>query len=176
MHTYTRVCLCVLDHVQLFVTPQAVACQALLFMGLSQQEYWSGLPFSPLWLSQQGSPYTHTHTNYILWIIFHKILSSALHKMKRNVFIMYILTLFHRAQAYIFLVTFIVFIYIFMQNLFTFSKTLLISCRNEFQGLIICTYLLKFVFLIDWGSFQLFPTCFFETKLYFNGNPHRMKI
>ena len=46
--THTHVWLCVLDHVQLFVTPQAVACQALLFMGLSQQEYWSGLPFSPL--------------------------------------------------------------------------------------------------------------------------------
>ena len=30
-----------------FVNLWTVACQALLFMGLSQQEYWSGLPFPP---------------------------------------------------------------------------------------------------------------------------------
>ena len=33
--------------VQLFVTPRTVAHQALLPMGFSRQEYWSGLPFSP---------------------------------------------------------------------------------------------------------------------------------
>ena len=47
MYRCTQVCLCVLSHVQLFVTPQAVACQAPLSMELSPQEYWSGLPFSP---------------------------------------------------------------------------------------------------------------------------------
>ena len=31
-------------HVQLFVTPWTVACQAPLSMGFSRQEYWSGLP------------------------------------------------------------------------------------------------------------------------------------
>ena len=31
--------------IQLFVTPWTVACQALLSMGFSRQEYWSGLPF-----------------------------------------------------------------------------------------------------------------------------------
>ena len=40
--------ICVCAHslccVQLFVSPQTVACQAPLFMGLSKQEYWSGLP------------------------------------------------------------------------------------------------------------------------------------
>ena len=39
----------VLSHfsrVQLFATPGTVACQALLSMGFSRQEYWSGLPFS----------------------------------------------------------------------------------------------------------------------------------
>ena len=30
-----------------FVTPWTVACQAPLSMDFSQQEYWSGLPFSP---------------------------------------------------------------------------------------------------------------------------------
>ena len=30
-----------------FVTPWTAACQAPLFMGLSRQEYWSGLPFPP---------------------------------------------------------------------------------------------------------------------------------
>ena len=30
-----------------FATPWTVACQAPLFMGLCQQEYWSCLPFPP---------------------------------------------------------------------------------------------------------------------------------
>ena len=38
-----------LSCVWLFVTPWTVACQAPLSMGLSQQEYWSGLPFPPPW-------------------------------------------------------------------------------------------------------------------------------
>ena len=37
--------LCMLSCVQLFVTPWAVDHQAPLSMGLSRQEYWSGLPF-----------------------------------------------------------------------------------------------------------------------------------
>ena len=41
------VCVCMLSHVQLFVTPGTVAHQAPLSMGLSRQEYWSGLPFPP---------------------------------------------------------------------------------------------------------------------------------
>ena len=36
-----------LSCVWLLATPWTVAHQALLSMGLSQQEYWSGLPFSP---------------------------------------------------------------------------------------------------------------------------------
>ena len=36
-----------LSRVWLFVTPCAVARQAPLFMGLSRQEYWSGLPCPP---------------------------------------------------------------------------------------------------------------------------------
>ena len=47
MYICTQVCLCALSHVQLFVTPQPVACQAPLSMELSQQEYWSGLPLPP---------------------------------------------------------------------------------------------------------------------------------
>ena len=37
----------VFSHVQLFATPWTVVHQALLSMGLSQQEYWNGLPFPP---------------------------------------------------------------------------------------------------------------------------------
>ena len=33
--------------VRLFATPWTVALQALLSMGFSRQEYWSGLPCSP---------------------------------------------------------------------------------------------------------------------------------
>ena len=36
------------SHVQLFVTPWTVACQAPLSMGFSRQEYCSGLPFPSL--------------------------------------------------------------------------------------------------------------------------------
>ena len=42
-------------HVQLFVTLLTVTCEASLSMGLSGQEYWSGLPFpSPGDLSNPG--------------------------------------------------------------------------------------------------------------------------
>ena len=34
-----------LSGVQLFATPWTVAYQAPLFMGLSSQDHWSGLPF-----------------------------------------------------------------------------------------------------------------------------------
>ena len=36
-----------LSHARLFVTSGTVAYQALLSMGFSRQEYWSGLPFPP---------------------------------------------------------------------------------------------------------------------------------
>ena len=36
-----------LSHVHFFATPWAVARQALLSMGFSMYEYWSGLPFPP---------------------------------------------------------------------------------------------------------------------------------
>ena len=36
-----------LSHVLFFATLWIIACQALLSMGFSRQEYWSGLPFSP---------------------------------------------------------------------------------------------------------------------------------
>ena len=39
--------LCVLSHVQLFVTPWTVARQAPLSTGFPTQEYWSGFPFPP---------------------------------------------------------------------------------------------------------------------------------
>ena len=40
-------CVCMLSYVQLFVTPGTEACQAPLSMGLSRQEYWSGLSCPP---------------------------------------------------------------------------------------------------------------------------------
>ena len=41
------VCVCVLNHVRLFVTPQTVAHQAPLSMGFPRQEYWSRVPCPP---------------------------------------------------------------------------------------------------------------------------------
>ena len=43
LRAYVRACC----HVWLFATPWTVACQALLCMGFSRQEYWSGLPCPP---------------------------------------------------------------------------------------------------------------------------------
>ena len=40
-------CVCMLSHVQLFVTPQTVAHQAHLCKGFPRQEYWSGFPCPP---------------------------------------------------------------------------------------------------------------------------------
>ena len=37
-----------LSHVQLSATPWTISCQTLLSMGLSRQEYWSVLLFTPL--------------------------------------------------------------------------------------------------------------------------------
>ena len=45
-----HVCVCLLSRfsrVQLFATLWTVACQVSLSMGLSRQEYWSGLPSPP---------------------------------------------------------------------------------------------------------------------------------
>ena len=39
--------MCVLSHGPLFVTLWTVACQVLLSMGFSRQEYWSGFSCSP---------------------------------------------------------------------------------------------------------------------------------
>ena len=48
-------CACMLNSVQLLSTPQTVACQVPLSMGLPRQEYWSGLPFpSPRDLPNPG--------------------------------------------------------------------------------------------------------------------------
>ena len=59
--TFDCVCVCMyahaylLSHVQLFVTPWTIACQAPLPMEFSRQAYWSGLPFpSPGDLSDPG--------------------------------------------------------------------------------------------------------------------------
>ena len=46
-HNILTKCMCMLSHLQLFVTPWPVAHQAPLFMEFSRQQYWSGLPFPP---------------------------------------------------------------------------------------------------------------------------------
>ena len=38
---------CGAKSLQLYSTSWTVACHALLFMGFSRQEFWSGLPFPP---------------------------------------------------------------------------------------------------------------------------------
>ena len=42
-----EICVCMLSHVRLCVTPRAIASQTPLSVGFSRQEYWSGLPCPP---------------------------------------------------------------------------------------------------------------------------------
>ena len=66
-----NVCVCVcawsLSHVQLFVISQTTTRQAPLSMGISRQEYSSGLPFPP----PHPAPYNRLNTVHELldWII-----------------------------------------------------------------------------------------------------------
>ena len=49
-------CVCLLNHVTLFVTPWTKGCQAPLSLGFPRQEYWSRLPFpSPRDFPDPGS-------------------------------------------------------------------------------------------------------------------------
>ena len=47
-HSQPTVCVQLLSHIRLLVSPWTVACQAPLSVGLSRQEYWSGSPCPPL--------------------------------------------------------------------------------------------------------------------------------
>ena len=47
VHTLVAAVVVLLSHVQLFATPWTAARQALLSVGFSRQEYWSGLLFPP---------------------------------------------------------------------------------------------------------------------------------
>ena len=47
-HTQINHYVCVLSHVQFFVTPWTVAHQTPLSMEFSRQKYWNGLPFPSL--------------------------------------------------------------------------------------------------------------------------------
>ena len=68
-------CACALSHVQLFATPWTVPHQAPLSMGLSRQEYQSGLPFpSPVYVcihininKLNKNTYTWAISNWYCW-------------------------------------------------------------------------------------------------------------
>ena len=82
------VCVCVFNHVWLCDTPWTKACQALMSMEFSRQEYWSGLPFpspgdlpdpgieptSPMFPVLAGRPFTTSATwevtYYKSWLQF----------------------------------------------------------------------------------------------------------
>ena len=80
-YTTTMTFACMLSHssrVLLFVTPGTVACQALLPMGFSRQEYWSGLPYpspgdlpnprnEPVPPALQADSLTQSHWGSLLW-------------------------------------------------------------------------------------------------------------
>ena len=69
-----KLCMCAqsLSCVWLFVTPGTVARQASLSIGLSWQEYWSGLPFSPPEdLLNSGIQPAFPVTPALRWIPYH---------------------------------------------------------------------------------------------------------
>ena len=89
-----------LNHVRLFVTPWAVACQAPLSLGFSRQEYRSGLPCPPpgdlpdpviesvspvapelqaasVSLSYLGFPQSSVDSNLYIWVAYHQILWTS---------------------------------------------------------------------------------------------------
>ena len=92
IYIYVYICLISLDWshvcvhaqllscVQLFVTPRTVAHQAPPSMGLSQQEYWSELPFPPP--EESSQPRDRTHVSYSScigrWISYHWATLEAL--------------------------------------------------------------------------------------------------
>ena len=59
------------SHVQLFATLGTIAHQTLLFMGFSQQEYWSGLPL----LQGSSGPRDRTQVSLVScngrWVLYH---------------------------------------------------------------------------------------------------------
>ena len=86
-----KLCMCAqsLSCVWLFVTPGTVARQASLSIGLSWQEYWSGLPFSPPEdLLNSGIQPAFPVTPALRWIPYHwatgespKIINDSPHKL-----------------------------------------------------------------------------------------------
>ena len=67
-NTWVQACmLSCFSHVWLFENPWTVACQAPLSMGVSRQEYWSGLPCPP----PGGSPWPRGQTpvSYLLRLL-----------------------------------------------------------------------------------------------------------
>ena len=61
-----------LSHICLFTTPWTVAHQAPLFMGISPQEYWTGLTFPPLGdLPNSGIESHFFCLLYGKWVVYH---------------------------------------------------------------------------------------------------------
>ena len=68
-----------LSHVRFFATLWTVACQALLSMEISRQEYWSGLPFPSPGLSSQ--PRDQTQVSHIAGRFFNVWATREAHMM-----------------------------------------------------------------------------------------------
>ena len=91
-----------LGHVQLFVIPWTVACQAPLSMGFSSQEYWNGLPCpppgdlpnpgikpeSPVALALVGGFFTTKPLGKPIHLAG-RVTINAFHQFKRNLLIKY---------------------------------------------------------------------------------------
>ena len=88
-------CACMLSHVWFFVAPWAVACQALLSMEFSRQEYWSGLLFPPAGhLPDPGIKLTSPESAVLVGRFFtteppgmpYQITNGIFHRMRTNNF------------------------------------------------------------------------------------------
>ena len=69
--------------------PRTVACQALLFIGFSRQEYWSGLPFSspgelPTEELNPGLPYCGHMLSWLSYAGRHKLFTKSNRKHRKR--------------------------------------------------------------------------------------------
>ena len=72
----TRIVVQSLNCIWLFGIPWTVAFQAPLSMGISRQEYWSGLPFPPQGIiPTQGSNLGFLHCRWVLYHLSHEAIS-----------------------------------------------------------------------------------------------------
>ena len=122
------VCVCVLSHVRLFVTPRTVNCQAPLPMGFSRQEGWSGYIYSVA--------YTRLYTEFQSFLLQRIFLTQGsnlclLHLLHSLPLLHYLLKLYHCSTIYTYVLVFPKFIFKISYNLMHFCVLFFVFLINN---------------------------------------------